>query len=41
MKDVDLDEGEWIQTRLDQINLIDKKRLAAIFRGQMYHDLVL
>ena len=36
MEDVDLDEDEWIQTRLDQINLIDEKRLAAVCHGQIY-----
>ena len=36
MKDADLDEDEWIQTRLDQLNLIDEKRLAAVCHGQMY-----
>src|SRR4051812_41989621 len=32
----DLDEDDWIQTRLDQINLIDEKRLAVICHGQLY-----
>ena len=36
MKDTDLEEDEWIQTRLDQINMIDEKRLAAVCHGQMY-----
>lgn len=36
MKDAGLDEDEWIQTRLDQINLIDEKRLAAVGHGQIY-----
>ena len=31
-----LDEAEWIQTRLDQINLIEEKCLAAICHGQLY-----
>ena len=31
-----LSEDEWIQTRLDQLNLIDEKRLPAICHGQMY-----
>src|ERR1051325_3322844 len=31
-----LDEDEWVQTRLDQINLINEKRLAAICHGQIY-----
>ena len=33
MKDADLDEDEWIQTRLDQLNLINEKRLATICHG--------
>ena len=36
MKDAGLSEDDWIQTRLDQLNLIDKKRLTAIFHGQTY-----
>ena len=36
MKDACLDEDEWIQTRLDQINLIDEKMLAVVCHGQMY-----
>ena len=33
MKDVDLNEDEWVQTRLDQLNLIDEKRLAVVCHG--------
>ena len=36
MKDADLSEDDWIQTRLDQLNLIDEKRLTAICHGQTY-----
>ena len=36
MKEENLGEDEWIQTRLDQLNLIDEKRLAAVCHGQMY-----
>ena len=36
MKDADLEEDEWIQTRLDQLNLINKKRLATVCHDQMY-----
>ena len=36
MKDVGLNEDDSIQTRLDQLNLIDEKRLTAVFHGQMY-----
>ena len=36
MKDACLSEEECIHTRLDHLNLIDKKRLAVIFHGHMY-----
>ena len=36
MKDVNLNEDDWIQTQLDQLNLIDEKRLTAICHGQTY-----
>ena len=36
MKDTSLDEDEWTQTRLDQINLIIEKRPAVVCHGQMY-----
>ncbi|XP_039032138.1 uncharacterized protein LOC120167086 [Hibiscus syriacus] len=34
--EVELDEAEWIQSRFDQLHLIEEKRLNAICRGQMY-----
>ena len=36
IKDAGLNEDEWIQTRLDQLNLIDEKRLTVVCHGQMY-----
>ena len=36
MKDAGLSEDDWIQTRLDQLNLIDEKRLVNVCHGQMY-----
>ena len=36
MEDAGLSEDNWIQTRLDQLNLIDKKRLTTICHGQTY-----
>ena len=36
MKDAGLNEDNWIQTRLDQLNLIDEKRPTAVCHGQMY-----
>ena len=36
MKDVGLSEDDWIQTRFDQLNLIDGKRLTVVCHGQAY-----
>ena len=36
MKDAGLNKDDWIQTRLDQLNLIDEKRFIAVCHGQMY-----
>ena len=36
MKDAGLNEDEWIQTRLDQLNLIDEKRLTTVCHCQLY-----
>ena len=36
MKDAGLSEDDWIQTRLDQLNLIDEKRHTAVCHGQTY-----
>ena len=33
MKDAGLNEEDWIQTRLDQLNLIDEKRLTVVCHG--------
>ena len=36
MKDAGLNEEDWIQTQLDQLNLIVGKRLTAVCHCQMY-----
>ncbi|KAE8733240.1 Detected protein of unknown function [Hibiscus syriacus] len=36
LRETKLDESEWIQARVDQLNLVEEKRLKAIFHGQMY-----
>ncbi|KAA3469863.1 RNA-directed DNA polymerase (Reverse transcriptase), Ribonuclease H [Gossypium australe] len=36
LSELKLDEAEWIQSRYDQLNLIEEKRLRAIRYGQMY-----
>ena len=33
MKDAGLSEDDWIQTQLNQLNLIAEKRLTAVFHG--------
>ena len=38
LMEVDLDEAEWVQSRYDQLNLIEEKRLTAICRGQLYQQ---
>ena len=41
MKEAALGEDQWIQTRLDQLNLIDEKRLAVVCHGQMYQKRII
>ena len=36
LKEVELEEAEWVQARYEQLNLIEKKRMKAICHGQMY-----
>ena len=38
LTDTKLDEAEWIQTRIDQLNLIKEKHLAPICHGQLYQQ---
>ncbi|RDX93146.1 hypothetical protein CR513_24636, partial [Mucuna pruriens] len=34
--EAELDESEWVQSLLDQLNLIEEKRLTVICHGQLY-----
>ena len=34
--EVDLDEAEWVQSRYDQLNLIEEKRLTTVCHGHLY-----
>ncbi|KAG8503936.1 hypothetical protein CXB51_002220 [Gossypium anomalum] len=36
LTEIRLDEAEWVQSRYDQLNLFEEKRLKAIRHGQMY-----
>ena len=36
LREVELEEAEWIQARYEQLNLIEEKRMKAICHGQLY-----
>lgn len=36
LTDVNLEEVEWVQTRLDQLNLIEEKCMTTFYHGQLY-----
>ena len=38
LSELKLEEAEWVQARYEQLNLIEEKRLNAIFRGQIYQS---
>ncbi|KAE8691531.1 hypothetical protein F3Y22_tig00110890pilonHSYRG01710 [Hibiscus syriacus] len=41
LTEVKLDDAEWVQSRYDQLNLIDEKRLKAIHHGQIYQKRII
>ena len=36
LREVELEEAKWVQTRYEQLNLIEEKRMKAICHGQLY-----
>jgi len=36
LMETQLEEAEWVQARLDQVNLIEEKRLIVVCHGQLY-----
>ena len=36
LREVELEETEWVQVRYEQLNLIEEKRMKAICHGQLY-----
>ncbi|XP_070010718.1 uncharacterized protein [Nicotiana sylvestris] len=36
--EAEIDDDEWIKTRLEQLSLIDEKRLAVVCHGQLYQQ---
>ena len=38
LKEVELEEAEWVQAQYEQLNLIEEKRMKAICHGQLYQN---
>ena len=38
LREVELEEAEWVQARNEQLNLIEEKRMKAICHGQLYQN---
>ena len=36
LREVELEEAEWVQARYEQLNLIEERRMKAICHGQLY-----
>ena len=36
LREVELEEAEWVQAHYEQLNLIEEKRMKAICHGQLY-----
>ena len=36
LREVELEEAEWVQARYEQLNLIEEKRMKVIYHGQLY-----
>ena len=36
LREVELEEIEWVQVRYEQLNLVEEKRMKAISHGQLY-----
>ena len=36
LREVELEEAEWVQAQYEQVNLIEEKRMKAICHGQLY-----
>lgn len=38
IQEVGLDDAKWIRNRIEQLMLIDEKRINAVFHGQLYQN---
>ena len=36
LKEVELEEAEWVQVRYEQLTFIEEKRLVTLFHSQLY-----
>ena len=36
LREVELEEAKWVQERYEQLNLTEKRRMKAIYHGQLY-----
>ena len=41
LREVELEEAEWVQARYEQLNLVDEKRMKAICHGQLYQNMMM
>ncbi|XP_070007529.1 uncharacterized protein [Nicotiana sylvestris] len=38
--EAEIEDSEWVKTRLEQLTLIDEKRMAAVYHGQLYQQIM-
>ena len=38
IQEAELSNAEWVSKRIDQLTLIDEKRMVAVFHGQLYRQ---
>ncbi|XP_069144605.1 uncharacterized protein [Solanum lycopersicum] len=41
IQEVELSNAEWVRKRIDQLTLIDEKRMVAIYHGQLYRQRII
>ena len=41
LREVELEEAEWVQARYEQLNLVEEKRMKAICLGQLYQKRIM
>ena len=41
LREVELEEAEWVQARYEQLNLNEEKRMKVIYHGQLYQKRIM